>query len=67
VRGDMTFAERVWENEGGQLRRPESSATPSAGPADVRERDHSVLSRDVASDRLDDLAASPGDGNGGAR
>jgi uncharacterized protein YeaO (DUF488 family) len=38
VRGDMTFAERVWENEGGHLRRPESTATPSPGPASVRVR-----------------------------
>jgi hypothetical protein len=32
----MTLAERVWENEGGHLRRPESTATPSPGPASVR-------------------------------
>jgi uncharacterized protein YeaO (DUF488 family) len=38
VRGDMAFAERVWENEGGQLRRPESTATPSPGPTSVRVR-----------------------------
>ena len=35
---DMTFAERVWENEGGLLRRPESTATPSQGPTSVRVR-----------------------------
>ena len=38
MRGDMAFAERVWENEGGQLRRPESTATPSPGPTSVRVR-----------------------------
>ena len=38
MRGDMTFAERVWENEGGLLRRPESSAAPSPGPTSVRVR-----------------------------
>jgi uncharacterized protein YeaO (DUF488 family) len=38
VRGDMTFAERVWENEGGLLRRPESTAAPSPGPTSVRVR-----------------------------
>jgi uncharacterized protein YeaO (DUF488 family) len=34
----MTLAERVWENEGGHLRRPEGTAMPSAGPASVRVR-----------------------------
>ena len=38
MRGEMTFAERVWENEGGRLRRPESTATPSPGPTSVRVR-----------------------------
>ena len=38
MRGDMTFAERVWENEGGHLGRPESTATPSPGPTSVRVR-----------------------------
>jgi uncharacterized protein YeaO (DUF488 family) len=38
VRGDMTFAERVWENEGGHLRRQESTATPSPSPTSVRVR-----------------------------
>jgi uncharacterized protein YeaO (DUF488 family) len=38
VRADMTFAERAWENEGGLLRRPDSTATPSPGPANVRVR-----------------------------
>jgi uncharacterized protein YeaO (DUF488 family) len=38
VRGDMTFAERVWENEGELLRRPEGTATPSPGPTSVRVR-----------------------------
>jgi uncharacterized protein YeaO (DUF488 family) len=39
VRGDTTFAaERVWENEGGRLRRLERGAPQSPGPARVRVR-----------------------------
>lgn len=38
MRGDMNFGERVWENEGGRLRRPESAAAPSPGPTSVRVR-----------------------------
>lgn len=38
MRGEMTFAERVWENEGGRLRRPESAAAPSQNLATVRVR-----------------------------
>jgi uncharacterized protein YeaO (DUF488 family) len=36
VSGEMTFAERVWENEGGHLRRPGRTAPPAGGPASVR-------------------------------
>jgi uncharacterized protein YeaO (DUF488 family) len=36
VSGEMTFAERVWENEGGHLRRPGRTAPPAAGLASVR-------------------------------
>jgi uncharacterized protein YeaO (DUF488 family) len=38
VSAEMTFAERVWENEGGHLRRPGRTAPASPGPAGVRVR-----------------------------
>jgi uncharacterized protein YeaO (DUF488 family) len=39
VSGEMTFAERVWENEGGHLRRPgRTPQPPSPGPTSVRVR-----------------------------